>query len=480
LATRISRRALPLLLLLTGAGCGETLPVSTPPLDRFYFPTGVAVRHEPAGCVPGGAAPCQSQLLVASSNFDLRYDPATGGTIIAVDVDKAIGPYLNTPGNPLEPLTANNGLLGATQVGSFAGELAVVDATTCPGWSGANQALVTSRSTLSLYRVDVGAAGALSCGTQCKVPLESSFGDPYGVTVACGDFPSASGAALHLAFVTYLRAPNSEGWLSPFDLDSGTRLAPIDVGTDPTHSTVFDPVSTRLYIAEVFASILYTPFRWITLASPSTPAVSVNVDDTVRGSELRGIALSSDGTRAYLALRLYDITAATTGGARPVGDVGGALAVMDLTETPQGGPAATIINVVPIARGATQIRAIPRPGHRDLVAVTNTDDDSLTLYDDDSGLVANVFGRCGTSLSGSDPTPPCGPSQVGEPMLGEQPFGLAFETRSGGTVRLFVGSFDRFWVNVIDIDPLHPEAKPIQWARIGVESTTAPRVNSFP
>ena len=61
---------------------------------------------------------------------------------------------------------------------------------------------------------------------------------------------------------------------------------------------------------------------------------------------------------------------------------------------------------------------------------------------------------------------PCAP---GDPLTGKQPFGLAVEPRSNGLARLFVGSFDRSWVNVIDVDPLRPTLAPASWARIGPE-----------
>jgi hypothetical protein len=77
------------------------------------------------------------------------------------------------------------------------------------------------------------------------------------------------------------------------------------------------------------------------------------------------------------------------------------------------------------------------------------------------------------------------PCPQGKPQLGKQPFGLAVEAFAApdlpGTAlaRLYVGSFDRSWVNVIEIDPAHPgaravaradgPARPLRWDRIGAE-----------
>jgi hypothetical protein len=491
LASDIFSRVAPVALLVLLAACGDAPPANPPRTDSFYFPTGIALRHVPAGCV--GASPgCQTQLLVGSSNFDLRYDNANGGTVIAVDakkaIDAAVAALAQNPSAKPAPLDTSNGLLGSARVGTFGGEVAVLDAETCstfndpplPGQSPLRpQVLVASRSQNALYRVAIDdgapAGSALSCGPECKVPLEPSLADPYGVTVACGNFPATFGAVPEpqaFAFVTYLRAPNAEGWLSKIDLLNGGARTQLDMGAAPTHSTVFDGPSTRLYATSRFAAVGYTPLRWITLATapappPAVPSTAVNIFDLVRGAEMRGMAISSDRTRAYLALRIYDVTLATSAGARSATDIAGALAVMDLTDT-AGRPTARILNVIPLDRGATEVRVVPRAGLPDLVAVTSTDDSTLTLYDDQSGSIAKVFEVCSATAASQTPDapPPC---DLGKPLLGKQPFGLAVEQIDGGLARLYVGSFDRSWVNVITIDPLHPAAPPKPWVRIGPE-----------
>ena len=145
--------------------------------------------------------------------------------------------------------------------------------------------------------------------------------------------------------------------------------------------------------------------------------------------------------------------------------------MIDLREQPQGGPAARVLRVVPLDRGPTEVKVIHRDGQRDLVAITSTDDAALTLYDDEVGEIARVFGlfgRCDSESDNANAPPPCDP---GKPLLGKQPFGLAVQplTPTASQARLFVGSFDRSWVNVIDIDPSRPQAAPSAWTRIGPE-----------
>src|SRR5690242_19522005 len=113
-------RKLALLALLTAGACGQTPPSTPPPLDRFYFPTGLALAKLGNG---------DTALLVASSNFDLQYDTALGGTVIAVDVDATLAQGGANPSGPLRPVIPA-GAEGAKKIGSFSGELALVNEAT--------------------------------------------------------------------------------------------------------------------------------------------------------------------------------------------------------------------------------------------------------------------------------------------------------------------------------------------------------------
>lgn len=473
-------RTLSLALLLLAGGCHDAVPVVPPPLDRFYFPTSIALRH-PGGCTAGTAG-C-TQLLVASSNFDLRYDPTNGGTVLAVDVESALEGSLPDAA-PTLPL---NAILGTAQVGSFTGELAVLDETTCTNWDAAHpQVLVTSRSQRALYRLVLSPAGALDCGAACKVPLDTTLADPYGVTVACGKYPAAppidgsppdlTPTDQFLAFISYLRAPSAEGWLSRVELTGGARTQ-IDLGFDPISTTAFDPVRGLLYATARFGTLGTAPLRAYDLAAPQVQPITANLFDAIRGAELTGLALSSDGTRAYVALRIYDPALAISLSGRPATDLAAALAVIDLSQLLSGAPAASaILRVVPVDRGASEVRILDRrtvaePTKRDLVAIASPDEGTVTLYDDETGTVAQVIGACGSPGAALAPQP-CAP---GDPALGKQPFALAFEKfpdvapPGPAQARLFVASFDRSWVNVLTLDPTHPSAPPTLWRRMGPE-----------
>ncbi len=453
-------------------GCHDSVVTLAPPTDRFFYPTGIAVRHEPVGCTPGTSG-CRTQLLVVSSNWDLAYDPGSGGTLLAVDVDQARRSA--AAGTP-SPIPAP--VLGSARIGSFGGELAILDRDTCATWTGDAQALVASRNLIQLYRVGVSSSGALTCGADCIVPLDKTAADPYGVTVVCGSFPtSAAGAATPqaLAFVTYLRGVNFHGWLSQVDLLAGSasaRTSPwtsIDLGTSPTGTSIFDPPSSRLYVTGRFGQPNYAPVRWIELGNPGVAPIAMNFGNLVRGADLRGIQLSSDRQRAYVAARLYDVDYAATYGVRPSNDLAGALLVIDATALEDPFPQPVILNVVPLDRGVSEVRVIPRAGQRDLVAVTATDDSTLTLYDDEQGHVVRTFTVCGASDADAGAPAPC---NTGASILGINPFGLAVEKLASGRVRLYVGSFDRSWINLIEIDPAHPSAPPSPWIRIGAERPT--------
>ena len=453
-------------------GCHDNVASVAPPLNRFYYPTGIAVRHEPVGCAPGTAG-CRTQLLVVSSNWDLAYDPATGGSLLAVDVDQALK---NAAAGAPSPVAAP--VLGAVRIGSYGGELAVLDQDTCSTWSGNAQALVASRSQIQLYRVDIASTGALSCGADCIVPLDQTAANPYGVTVACGNYPFIAGGTPRpqaLAFVTYLRSVGFLGYLSEIDLlagSPGARSSPfasINLGASPTGTSWFDPDSTRLYVTGRFGQANYSPIRWLELANPGSPMAVVNLGNQVRGADLRGFALSSDRQRAYVAARIYDVDYASTYGVRPSTDLAGALLVLDATALGEALPVPRVLQIVPLDRGVSEVRAIARPGQRDLVAVTSSDDSTLTLYDDEQGQVARTFTICGVNPADATAPAPC---NTGASILGVNPFGVAVEKMASGRVRLYVGSFDRSWINLIEIDPLHPAAAPSPWIRIGAERPT--------
>src|SRR6476620_8999839 len=82
--------------LVLASGCAPEAKPRPPPTDAFYFPTGIA--HAPFGGTDAGL------LIVASSNFDKRYD---FGSLTSVNLD-----LLPT----LPPLGADGGLVQITDL----------------------------------------------------------------------------------------------------------------------------------------------------------------------------------------------------------------------------------------------------------------------------------------------------------------------------------------------------------------------------
>jgi hypothetical protein len=72
-------RLVPLTFALALVACGPDNPEEIPPIERFYFPSGVV--HQAVGGDAG-------VLYVASSDFDRRYD---FGAVTAVDLNALAG-----------------------------------------------------------------------------------------------------------------------------------------------------------------------------------------------------------------------------------------------------------------------------------------------------------------------------------------------------------------------------------------------------
>jgi hypothetical protein len=415
------------------AACSEQVSNSPPPLDAFYFPTGLALTPSPAG----------ETLLVGSSNFDLRYSPASGGTVIAVDPVASLG----APGGTLTGR-------GAVRVGSYAGPVVVADDRTCPGIA-VPQALVASRYTGRLHRVPLTAEGGVAecSGVGCDLALDPDFLDAYPVGVAC----RADGLR-RSALVGYLRttavgtAAAGTAWLTQVDLDdpAGTDLSrrTFPLGPGPIIDMAYDATADRLFAVGRFAGNIAPLFVIdLTPCAPADPACenpsqlpSFDLSGAVRGAELTGIALSHPqaglGRRAYVTARLYDADLAGRIGGRPSFDVGAALLVVDVAEDATGRPAVSVLRVVPIGLGPGQVRVLPpRPGKRDVVVVTNSLEGRVTVYDDDLGAVVRVL-----SLDAGS----------GMPEAGREPFALAVEDR-GADAWVYVAAFDLSTVSVLAV-----------------------------
>jgi hypothetical protein len=419
LVHHVARRSAPLLLACLAAACGSSGTAPLSPLDRFHYPVGVAVRG-PVG---------QEQLLVASSNYDLAYDRDEGGVLFSIAPEAS----------PQDGLAVE----GTLRMGSFGGELALAEADAC----GLPQplALVASRATRQVYKVALGAGGSLTCGADCPQLLPEDFLDPFGVTVACRE------ARRPRAFVTARRTDRAVSRLVEIDLATGAqRVGNFGYGT--THSVAYDAALDRIYFTSSAdygsAALRYvdvTPWCDPPLYLEECHADVVNVGEFVRGADLGSIALSNanvdaDGKpmprRLYIGARLFDPDLAASLGWRPGFDTGGVLIVLEVDEAQFGVPAFRFIGAIPVGFGPAEVRVLPRrPGKRDVVAVTVSDEGLLWIYDDDVGAMARVFGR-------DDVT--------GAPLLGRVPYGIAVQDR-GTSARLYVSAFDSSYVTPVDV-----------------------------
>jgi hypothetical protein len=450
------------------AGCRDSFPNVVPPLDILYFPIGMAVRQvAPTPEAPYGS----SQLVVLNSNFDLRYDELTGGTVLVVDPDlsqdTALGGQLT--------------LMGSTRIASFGGEVAMLDGGCQPGWpdcpsacatltgdptiaAGGAKLVLASRSAQTIYRMDMATDGTLTCGDNCPYVVPIDRLDPYGISTVCS---AKAGYPVAYAFVSHLLTANNLGWLTRVNLLAGNDVLGLVVGTDSTYTSVFDGKNDRLFVSSSVS--LNQQFRWFNpLVTESdvdgfiVPDFASAVFSTfLTGAVARDMAVSSDGLRLYVSVYLYDMSLALQTGVFYT--QGGALAVFDLSPTAFGEPRMALRTVARTCLGAGQIRRLPtRSGKSDLFAITCDLEGSLAIFDAESQTVVHYVGL--------DPS-------TGLPVLGRFPFGLAVEPidparatvpvpgsgydpspcKTGSSCdRIYVGSFLDNWISVLEFDPDQP------------------------
>lgn len=445
-------RRLALLSVATLVACtSETSSRDPAPLDRFFYPSGIAVLDH--------------RLFVASSNADLTYDQNTGGSVIGVNVcDRVADP------------SCTDAVAGALNLRSFAGELAIADPTACPalGAAGAS-ALVPIRGVDLVTRLDVGADGALSCagGTSpgpCELAVgNSQRGDPWAVGIACDTAETPGAPSIARAFVGYLRESDAKAWLTQIDL----KKSPADEGyvqhqvydTGQIRGMAYDPTRRRVYFTRTVIGAS-SSLAYLDLANDCridvTPAEGGCLGGFTRpgavplGLELRGIALAhvtdpaSRVRRAYVTARIYDPNASAAQSNR-IGDFDGLFLVVDLEEDAGGVVDFRIVRQLSIGYGAGGVRVLPpRPGKRDVVAALAADDGVLWIYDDETGATAAI---------GRDPA-------TGAPLTGSGPFAIAADPAvlpgtavngSAGTARVYVGSFREHFVTAIDVPLDAPE-----------------------
>jgi hypothetical protein len=449
-------RRLALLAVAALACRGNTANTTPGPLDRFFYPTGLAVLP----VAPGG----EHRLVVVSSNADLTYASDTGGSVISVDPEA-------------KPVAVT----GAVDIRTFGGELALASPAACPALparAGSSEvpgaAVIPIRGEDVVHLLDVGAQGGISCGdpSGCVLSVGSAQrGDPWSAGVACD-------AGYARAYVGYLREAGGTAWLTQIDL---TKQPPEvqhgTFGNGQIRGIAYDTSRRRLYLARTVVGA-GTSLAYVDLANGcridatyaeggcpngSTPVrtnPSVAVPGEVPyGVELRSIALAhetgpaSSVRRAYVTGRIYDPVATAQAGGR-VGDFDGLLLVVNLSENAAGVLQFDVVNEIPIGYGAADVRVLPQrfdattgAPRRDVVAALAADDGAVWIYDDETGSSVAI---------GRDP-------DTGAPRVGRAPHGLAVapEVLPGKpvpTARVYVGSFEESFVTAIDVPLDHPES----------------------
>jgi hypothetical protein len=462
---------------LSAAACRDNIPTQLPPLDGFFYPVGLAVRQlSPDAIAPYG----RSQLVVVSSNFDLRFDEPNGGTVLVVDPDAsadwAVGGGLSVYDG------------GAWRMGSFGGEVLIADGACTDAWprctsacppllsdpvvaAGGAKLLFTSRANQTLTFLDMTREGSLSCASPCTIQLPIAALDPYGTSKVCS---TRGGQPTAQAYVSQLRGVNNLGALTRLDLLTGAWIN-LNLGFGTTYTSVFNPVDDRLFITTRLSAVS-APLRWfnplVTLSVVDGQALpeyrTAVVSNFVPSALSRDAVVSNDGRYLYMAVENYDYDTAVNTGI--IVAQGGALVVLDLAPSSFNEPQLTVMAIVPTCLGGGQVRVLPPRAtadgtgfKKDLVAVTCDYQGALVLYDHEREAVVRFVGL--------NPA-------TGRPVLGREPFGLAVERidprratvpvpyadyapspcRVGRPCdRIYVGSFLDDVVNILELDPDEPQ-----------------------
>jgi hypothetical protein len=445
-------------------GCpSNAANANLPPSIQFYFPTGL--QHLDSPVSPEGV------LVVSNANFDKRF---SSGSVMAINLGNVGLPKFADPvgaGGPIQLPMLNADDAGIVLISSFAGEMASLDL-----GQGRTRIFIPSRSEgMKLQAIDVDPLASATaqpvlhcatpdginpsdCGTNApslspKVFELSTTGvprapGPFGVNVrlrSCltNDCPQGTCVAgqcitkndaglsepLADVFVTHITQADSplasnlltRGYLVRLDSQSPTVTEDsfINLGAGATNSVV----SGKRYVY-LSGRGLNPTGNLLRLVDPQTIGTdggvllySSGVEQSYRALETRGVALSTDEHRIYIAARVPD-----------------SLLIASINDPTATLPTIDVARTVVLPANPNEIRVIARPGHSDLLAISCTGAQSIAFYDDEVGnLVGTVNG------------------------VGLSPFDIAVDLREGGA-RLFVSDFDDGRVAVIDIpDLLRPQ-----------------------
>jgi hypothetical protein len=325
------RRSAIAVVLCVSFACAQDAPGIQPIFNQLFFPTGTA-------CLPSASVPC-AYLAVANSNFDQRYNAGVM-TVFNVDTMIADATATATTGINFLPNFTAMEMKSQIRIPQFSGELLFV-----PDAAGSASGLLfePSRGINELTAIDV-ADGTLHCdtgggtpivATDCTAPhaIPTRSLDPYSLAfsrtasvIAIGHLraetepPPSTTVDLKIPLVDLnlfrMRIAKGDTSIDPLPIDqvivqqningvTGVVWAPPSPGRDQT------PLGSFLF-TQRFATAGFLPslLEFEYLIDPNTMRPSVMLSTGVvpigvlsSATELRGVALSGDGTRAYVSTR---------------------------------------------------------------------------------------------------------------------------------------------------------------------------------
>lgn len=447
-------------LVAWGSGCPSTTQwVNLPPSQQLYFPTGVVHVDSPLSA--------DGVLFVANANFDKRY--ATG-SLMALNLSKLGLPVFGAPvgaSGPVQITDLKTDDAGIVLISSFAGEMASLDL-----GQGRTRLFIPSRSEgMKLQAIDADALTSSDAQPvlHCSTPQGSTPSDcatnavslspkefeqspeglprapgPFGVSVrprTCPTGHCSVGSCVAGACMTTNNAGVAEPFADVFVTHLTQADSPLASGLNPRGYLVRVASQGLAVTQESFiflgpgatSSVTHGPRyvfasgrglnpagKLLRLVDPNTAGddggtrvMTAELEQTFKAFEARGLALSSNQRRIYMATRVPD-----------------SLVVASIDDPMSDLPRVQATHAISVPASPNEVRVISRPGRSDLVAIACTGASAVVLYDDEVGdLVGQVNG------------------------VGLSPFDISVDRRGDGA-RLYVSNFDDGRIAVIDIPSL--------------------------
>ncbi len=412
------------LSLVLAQACVPQGMLQSPPRGNFYFPTGIAFADD--------ASSPMGFLYVASSNFDRRY---SSGSVLSVQLD-SVGqtsgmrlPPIGMAPRGAPPMQLDDlGSTGQVTIQSFAGEM------TKSTYGSGYRLFVPSRGDRNPLQIIQAAGISMTCldgSSDCEhsSPSLSAYEqvgngvprlvEPLGVGVGpfnspqpqvlvtqlkSADAPAGSGNFLQ----TYVLSMPANDPRPVIDANNFISLGLSALGNPFGATTNSVAVGSRFaYVTNRFKGSGGALFYLVDgqTRTFADPALEVGF----RTLEARGIALNRAETRAYVAARSPD-----------------SLIIISILPT-SGLPTLRVLKMIPLPLGTAEVAVVERPGQGNLVAVSSSSSNVVSIYDEDLGAMA-------AQIQG----------------VGIQPFALAVQQK-GDAARVFVSCFGDGRVGVIDI-----------------------------